>query len=349
MTIEDRTNYIAFLSIGNPSIRARVFTESANNLSQLFEKLHKQATKLVRKHLDPAWIKIDFVHTVEKIPFQQLEEKIAKTRRNYFRHGIAFDPEFRLALLEQELNGNAILRSVNKGPVEINDKNMIHYLDYRFGNMRLPFTKNQYLNQNVHIFKTKAAFLDREEGEIKDLYDGQLSNGIRKIEDIATEAKNLIRHAANFLEKQVDDDGKFTYGYFSAFAKSINTYNILRHSSTLYSMAEAYEHLQDEKIIQAVKRGIEHLIREAVVYKSDDSAFVVDYANEKEIKLGSNATAILAITKYTEVTGDDQYIKTAQALARGILELKTPSGGFMQSQSSLPALTLALARSPSRR
>jgi len=39
----------------------------------------------------------------------------------------------------------------------------------------------------------------------------------------------------------LNDEGKFNYGYFSAFAKKINTYNILRHASSLYAMAEGYE------------------------------------------------------------------------------------------------------------
>src|SRR5699024_6033709 len=77
---------------------------------------------------------------------------------------------------------------------------------------------------------------------------------------------------------------------------------------------------------------IDYLIQEAIVYQdgaTDNIAFVVDHANEKEIKLGSNATAILAMTKYMEVTNSTRYMEVAQALARGILQMKTPNGGFI--------------------
>src|SRR5699024_1732237 len=208
-------------------------------------------------------------------------------------------------------------------------KNMNHYLNYNLGRQRLPFIKNRYRNKDVYIFKTTSAFVDRENGKVIDLYGGDLSNGIRKAEDMEYETKKLIEKATYFLVDQIKPSGQFIYGYFSAFAKKIGTYNILRHSSSLYAMAEGYEVIQDKQIIEAVEKGIDYLIREAIVFKEDDTAFVVDHANEKEIKLGSNATAILAMTKYAEVTGNDKYIPYAQALAKGILQMKTPSGGFM--------------------
>lgn len=330
ISIENKEKYIVCLSIGNPSIRARVFKESSTNLPQAFVKLRRKAIDIVRKnHLDPQWVKIDVVTSVEKLAFEKLETLIAKTRKNYFRYGIAFDPEFRLALLEQELNGNAILRNMKNRPIEINEKNMNHYLNYNLGSQRFPFLTNKYRNKSVYIFKTTSAFADRESGKVIDLYGGELTNGIRKVESLHTEVKELIKKATYFLVNQVKPSGQFIYGYFSAFAKKIGTYNILRHSSSLYSMAEGYEIIKDKKIIDAVEKGIDYLIREAIVFREDDTAFVVDHANKKEIKLGSNATAILVMTKYTEVTGDTKYIRYAQALARGILQMKTPSGGFM--------------------
>src|SRR5690625_6928611 len=93
-------------------------------------------------------------------------------------------------------------------------------------------------------------------------------------------------------------------------------------------MAERFEELKVKRIITAVEKGIEYLIDEAIVYK-EDAAFVDDYANHQEIKLGSNATAILAMTKYMELTKTTKYLEVAQALARGILQMKTLRGGFI--------------------
>src|SRR5699024_10928503 len=159
---------------------------------------------------------------------------------NYFRYGIAFDDEFRLAFLEQEINGNAMLRSVKKSPIQLNEKNINHYLKTYFNN-RPVFMKSRYRNKEVYLFKTMSIFKDAEERyALHELYDGELTNGIRKTNDLKAEVEELIRKSTAFLTDQVHPSGKFTYGYFSAFAKRIGTYNILRHSSSLYSMAEGY-------------------------------------------------------------------------------------------------------------
>lgn len=332
ITVKNDSKYVVFLSIGNPLIRARVYREVETDISRVFNNLQRKAADLVqKKHIDPQWIKIDVVCNITALNFGELERKISQTRRNYFRSGISFDQDFYLAFLEQEINGNAMLRSVKKGPVEFNEKNINHYMNYKY-ERRLPFLKKNYLDKQVYIFNTISAFQDREEEKIVDLHNGDLNNGIRKVDDLDKEVQKLIKKSTYYLVDQVKTDGKFEYGYFSAFAKRIGTYNILRHSSSLYSMAEGYEILQDDRIITAVEKGIDYLIREAIVYKNDmeeETAFVVDHANKKEIKLGSNATAILAMTKYMEMTKTDKYLKVAQALARGIIQMKTLSGGFM--------------------
>lgn len=333
VTIADKQLYILSLSIGNPTIRARVFKATSSDFPQALKKLQQKAVNLVRKnHLDPQWMKFDIISEIDKVTFEQLEQQIAKTRKNYFRQGIAFDPEFRIAFLEQELNGNAMIRSIKKGPLHLDEKNINHYLQYNESTHRFPFMRNRYAHKDVYLFRTNSFFIDKENSEIKELYDGERSNGIRKIDAIEDETKQLIEKGTYFLTEQVQENGEFIYGYFSAFAKKIGTYNILRHASSLYAMAEGYEIVQDDRIIKKIEAGIDYLIREAIVYKEEGNeklAFVVDKANENEIKLGSNATAILAITKYTEVTGKDTYLPIAQTLAKGILHMKTPSGGFM--------------------
>lgn len=332
VTIGNEEKYVAYVSIGNPTIRARILKETSSNHLHVIDNLYRKTMNLIRKrNVDPKWIKIDFVNHVEEMPFQELEQRIRKTRRNYFRFGISFDPEFRLSFLEQELNGNAMLRSIHKGPVELHEKNINHYLQLQ-SSPHFPFIKNRFKDETVYTFTTISSFSEVDETNIYDLYNGSLTNGIRKVDSLAAETQQLITKSTYYLVDQVKENGQFEYGYFSAFGKRINTYNILRHSSSLYSMAEGYEVIQDEKIIQAVKRGIDYLIREAIVYKEisgEDVAFVVDHANAKEIKLGSNATAILAMTKYMEMTHTDTYLKVAQALAKGILEMKMLDGRFI--------------------
>lgn len=321
---------ILFLSIGNPNIRAKVHHVVETDLQKAIEKLREKATLFVRKkHITPEWIKLDLVTDIQKIPFLELTKNIAKTRRNYFRSGIAFDEEFRLTFLEQEINGNAMIRSVNKGPLQLHDKNINRYLKTRYS-QTLPFMQQLYENKEVFTFQTKAVFLDRKEEKIVELYDGALTNGVRKAGNREKEFRSLIHDTTYYLQSQVKENGQFEYGYFSAFARPIGTYNILRHSSTLYSMVEGYEIIRDDSLLKTVEKGIDYAIREAMIYKNEENvAFMVDYANHKEIKLGASATAILAMAKYMEVTKTEKYMKEAQALARGIIRMKTVSGGFI--------------------
>lgn len=93
-----------------------------------------------------------------------------------------------------------------------------------------------------------------------ELYNGELTNRIRKTTNIKNEIASLIEKSTYYLVNQLKPSGQFEYGYFSAF---------VRHASSLYSMAEGYELVKDEKILDAIERGIEYLIGEAIVYKNE--------------------------------------------------------------------------------
>lgn len=327
--LHNTSQFILFLSVGNSAIRAKVIKTVSENHHKAFNRLRQRLAKMVRKdHIDPQWLKLDVVTELTETTFEKLENKISTTRKNYFRKGIAFDNQFDLAFLEQEINGNAMIKKEPGKPLELNEKNMNHYLNYN-GNIRFPFIKNKYQSKKVYYFETISVFKDCMEEELLPLYNGEFTNGIRKVNDIKVETEDLIKKSTYFLTEQVKKTGQFEYGYFSTFAKRINTYNILRHSSSLYSMCEGYEIVKDDSIIQAVERGLEYLIKEAIVFKNENTAFVVDHANKQEIKLGSNATAILAMTKYMEVTNSDKYLTMAQDLARGIINMKLPDEGFI--------------------
>lgn len=326
MQAETENNGVTmFISLGNPSIRAKVLQVQDTTFDRTWRKLHKQVMNYVqRTFIDAAWLKLDVVTELKAYVFEELEEVIVKTKRNYFREGIAFDAEFRLAFLEQELNGYALIRKQQDGECRLDERNLNHYIQYKHGD-KFPFIKNQYIGKNVYTFKTKAYFNDGE--ETYELYNGERTNGIRKTTNIKEELHTLIDQSAQFLKGEILEDGKFEYGYFPCFAKPIPTYNILRHCSTLYAMGEAYEYLGDESLRQAIKKSIQYVIDNALIIQ-DDMAFVVDEANDHEVKLGSQAHAILALTKYMQVTKDERYMELAQQLGRAIIWMQQENGGF---------------------
>src|SRR5699024_12554787 len=93
----------------------------------------------------------------------------ADTRKNYFRNGIAFDDNFNLAFLEQELNSNVMIRSIKKSPLQLDEKNINSYMQQNKVN-RLPFLREMYINRNVYLFKTKSLFKNMHEDTIYELY-----------------------------------------------------------------------------------------------------------------------------------------------------------------------------------
>lgn len=319
-------NIFLFLSVGNKKVRAKVFQASGQTIDKAWRKIKQTVLKFIQKsNMNPEWLKIDFVTKIEQWDFVTFEQYIAKERRNYFRKGLAFDSEFRLAFLEQELNGAALIRGKSGQPYALDQINITNYMKYKYSNPPL-FIKEKYIGSKIYTFET-LSFMDDSIG-VYELYNGERTNGIRKVEDTPKEITNLIHQSAQFLTDEVLEDGKFKYGYFPCYGKPIQTYNILRHCSTLYAMSEAYEFTKDEKLLQAIERGINYFIDHATVY-NDDRAYVVDYANDNEIKLGSIAHAILALTKYMQATGSREYIDLARQLGHTIIWMQQENGGFV--------------------
>jgi hypothetical protein len=175
--------------------------------------------------------------------------------------------------------------------------------------------------QKIYTFTTIGFFHDGI--ECHQLNNEWLNNGRRYIENVDGELiYSVIEKSSDYLSKQIDNMGKFRYGYFPCFNKEIKGYNMLRHASTTYSMIEAYEIRKDEQLGQAIKRSLNFLVCYGIELLTDSEGikrgFVVERTNNNEIKLGANAAAILALSKYSRVFNDYKYVQTMEYLAEGI-------------------------------
>ncbi len=76
------------------------------------------------------------------------------------------------------------------------------------------------------------------------------------------------------------------------------------------------------KDVSIIRKPIDYLIKN-YLYEVDDFAHIYDDTNGvNEIKLGQNATFILAICEYLKYVPDDQsYLAAAQKVAKGILQM----------------------------
>ncbi|MDN5788349.1 UDP-N-acetylmuramoyl-tripeptide--D-alanyl-D-alanine ligase, partial [Pseudorhodobacter sp.] len=79
----------------------------------------------------------------------------------------------------------------------------------------------------------------------------------------------------------------------------------------------------------AIERSLTQISTNFVKYTigtADSSAYLIDAGNE--VKLGGNAVAILALCKFSEVTGDDSTLTLARQLGNGILSMQNEDGSF---------------------
>ncbi|TSB48525.1 hypothetical protein [Alkalicoccobacillus porphyridii] len=325
------THVVLFLSMGCRHKRADVFQVNHSSMKKAWKTVKKEALQKISQYKRAyEWFKIDVVENEEILSIDQFIHMISETKKNYFRKGISFDKHYQCAFLEQELNGNAVIQLDEKSKRGfIQERNLQHYIKQH----RPTITSTSFLHEARHIrlFTTRSFFF--EKGRLYSLKSTDLDNGRRDVQLDDKHVKDLIVSSSTFLANQVQQDGRFTYGYFSCFDKEIQFYNILRHASTLYSMSEAYELFPNEQLKQSIKRGIAFLKNEGSrVYEVNGTelAYMIDgqsTANE-EIKLGANAAAILALTKYQEVFDDSSYLPFAQKLADGILHMQHDTGRF---------------------
>lgn len=325
--IKMEKKFIVFLSIGQPATRAKVIKGTGNSFERAFQNAQKTCLDLLKKkNAYIPWLKVDLVTAVEAKPFSELQTEIAATKKNYFRKGISFDKDFKLAFLEQELLANAMISG--EKTLMLNDRNINHYLT--LNNSKLTFLQLFYANKAVYTFTT-TAWID-DEGELFNLYDGPYMAGIRKIPVIQDELNQLVAKTTEFLKDEIKEDGSFEYGYFPIFAKRIPAYNILRHASTLYAMLEGYEKVRDETVIEKIERAFQYLIDHAIVYdesQEQPTAYVIEKSANNEIKLGALGVTIIAMSKYMKLKDSKKYLEVAQALARGIMKMREEDGSFI--------------------
>ncbi len=320
--------YTLFFSLCDGKRRAHVVHASADDFATAWSRGAEAAERLADKNaLAVRWLRIDWISAVEPMTWQRLDERLAKTKRNYFRHGLALDADFERAFLEQELNANAMLYGGNQlESACLNPKNFEVYAGRRYGkDCTLEFDPAA----TVFVLSTRGVFC--EDGAPPHLLGGAGPDvGRRLLPHLAPEdVDGLIRRGSNFLARQVQASGRFVYGYHPCFDREIRAYNALRHASTTYAMIEAWEHTRDDALKASIDRALHYLthelIREIDTPEGARCAFVVDTGDE--IKLGANAVAILALVKYSETTASNGHLPLLERLALGICHMQDTSTG----------------------
>ncbi|HHQ1159997.1 TPA: poly(glycerol-phosphate) alpha-glucosyltransferase, partial [Listeria innocua] len=308
-----------FLTIGYKNKRATVINFSYLCLANLINEMKKSALK--NQTEEAISFKMDIAVNYQLENLGEWNRKALKTKKNYYRRGIALNENFKIALMEQEINANAILLPGDEG-LAINVENMNRYLIQANKNQA---QLNLTIDSSVVTFETVGWFFDGK--NIHELETSSLDHGRRKVERLTPEIiSTLVENAGEYLAHQVNATGEFNYGWFACFDKKIKHYNSLRHASTTYSMLEAYELTGNKAILEAATKALTYLEKH-FIYEKDDRAFLIE-PELREVKLGGSAATLLALTKYMHITGTKTYLPLCRKIANAILSLQDEDGKF---------------------
>lgn len=336
------------VSISDGYKRAKVITPTINK-GDMIEKDGQRILEMLLSKLEWAtshfdndlkWMRIEWVTTEKEFTWKDFNQELRRYKRNYFRSGIAFEGKTKpwCLLTEMELNANACLYAGNDvSYAKANLKNLNKYIKSRHSSNNLPSFDDE---MTLIVFNTEGVFLDASTGEFIEIESKPRNKGRRIMLPLNSDSiQPIISQSACYLANQVQPTGKYVYGYFPCFNRTINTYNALRHASSTYALIEGYEACkkfnilsvqQLEEMLSQIDNALDYtantLIR-TYGYKS----YVVDTGDE--IKLGANAVAILAFVKYIQVFPNndktERYLSIANKLALGILDMQQDDGSFV--------------------
>lgn len=306
----EQAKYAVFLSVCDATDRASVFCGAGEDLRSAWDAADEKVTEFLSdSEYDPVWVKADLVYTSKTLQESELVRAVVAARHEFYRWGVAFDPWFRTALLEAELNG-AKIYEYDSGGVDFEYLNL--YLN-KAGRPSLGELPRTYL-----IFQCLGWFCD-EDNTVYALSSDGLDYGRRAATVDGDYALELILNASAFLEAQIKADGSFVYGIYPRFDNDIDSYNIVRHASTLWSLICRYRLAPDETLAEEIDRTIAFML-DNVIYDSEGRAYLYE-EKEDEIKLGGCGVAVVALTEYMDVFGNEKYADVCRALGEGILTM----------------------------
>jgi hypothetical protein len=326
--------YAAFISVCDINTRASVLRGAGDSPEEAWESACRAAREYVRKSgLMPAWVKSDVTVKSERVSFAELEELIAKSRNEFFRRGISFDEGMHTALIEGEINGSRVITYKE------------HKIELVRVNKRLSECGLKTLTafpEEVRLFDCRSFFTDG--GGVYPLYESGNNCGRRIISKFDDKtALKVIETAAQYLENMVGLDGKFEYGYYPIFHKEIPGYNILRHSSSIWSLICSYRLTKDKFTLNQIQKAIGYMVANTFK-KYPDRPGVTNtvYLAEKskgEVKVGGNAIAVIMLTEYMDATGSQRYRTLCEELGNGIMELFDKRDGSFFHVLNFPTLS----------
>ncbi len=318
-TLDGEDSYTVFLTVSDGKNRANVVTGTSATLKKAWAAAQQKASDyVVSKKIKTVYLKADVVDYKEWKSISSLSDTLAKlSYKGFYRYGLSFDDKFKTAFLEAELNANKML-DYDSGKVL-----SVDYINKYLKSMGKKEIKE--IPEKLLVFSAKGYIYD--DGSCYTLNSEPSYNYGRRETDLMTReyAIDIMSSAVDFLVDSLNEDGSFIYGYYPMFDTRVSSYNILRHTGTIWTMLNQYELTGDETLRAKIDLAISYL-EKSIVWKDKNTAFI----NEQkagEIKIGGNGVALLALISYGEIYNTTKYVELCKALGNGILYVQDSKTG----------------------
>lgn len=307
-----------FISICDTKSRALVFNATAYTFNDAWNIASEEARKYVLdNNFKVVWIKADIAYDYNIIKYNDFKESLIKVREFFYKKGISFDVNFKTALLSEQLNTTGILNY---------DKKILSLSRLRKYFQAKNIECFNIIPTEIILFSCMGYILD-ETKTLHKLYPDEENYGRRVVHKIDKEiVGNLIQTSSLFLANMVKDTGQFNYGINPVNNFFFTSYNILRHSGTIWSLLMQYQTTNDENLVSKIDNTINYMLNE-IEYMDDETAYLVE-RKSNEIKVGGNAIVIIALSTYMEVFKNNKYLELLIKLGNGILTMQDEDGSF---------------------
>lgn len=310
--LEEKTIILSF----SDNISSAV-VKNATDISaeKAYTKVKEDVKKYIhKKQYDLKLLKVDVVTDIQNVTLDEFEKSLKEIPHIYaYRRGIIIEDSQGkdIYLLESELNANSIIDYTNY-KLDINRLN--NYLYY--------CGKNQIkkIPTELRTFSTISYFCDDK----NNLYDIDSELGFRKQELNKNEIDKILDTSMNYLFNMIGDNGKFIYGYYPLADEEIESYNILRHAGSTWSLILEADSMEER---QKIEFALDYIVS-TIKYLDDETGFVQEIV-EGEIKLGGNALSIIALCEYTEKYNDTRYVDVLNKLGNGMLDMQKKDGSYI--------------------
>ncbi len=316
----DRQPRMAFATLGNGTEAARVLRVTGRGAAAVAAHLRAELRTLPADFKLRA-VRVDLVTQV--VPRTLALQRSSPLPRSLY--GLAFERAIGLAYLADQVVAYTLLNSDQ----ELRLRNVAKRPEAAPAQSRLE-SLAQAGEVPLFRFATSTWFTDGD--ELVKLYRGH-----RTFQHF--DPATLLRHAelaGDYLRRAVGDDGRFVYSYLPKTDEVKDSYNALRHCGTVYSMLELYEVNRDRELLAAAERALGYFEKSLLGRCRLGDLETACLVERGEVKLGGNALAIVALAKYTTVTGDRRYASLIDELGRWILATQADDGEFKIHKQSHP-------------